>query len=149
MQIKIDAWCRLLSFNYLILCMVELRAKQSVLGINQSAFLFSKVIWWQRMFDRAMAMLDGSCEPGSWLKDYRVLFAASQLTMRYLLDIRMRLKLMRLYLYQGTGSDSTTLNAIAGQVLLSLGKQQRSARTTCKLLTDIATEKRVTRFRAM
>ena len=101
------------------------------------------------MFARVTAMLDGSCEPGSWLKDYRVLFAASQLTMRYLLDIRMRLRSMRLFQYQGTGSDSTTLSAIAGQVLLSLGKQQRSARTTYKLLTDTAIERRVTRFRAM
>ena len=101
------------------------------------------------MFARAMAMLDGSCEPGSWLKDYRVPFAASLSTTRYLLDIQMRLKLMKLYLYQGTGSDFTTLNAIAGLVLLSLGKQQRSARTTYKLLTDTAIVRRVTRFRAM
>jgi hypothetical protein len=101
------------------------------------------------MFARVTATPDGSCEPGSWLKDCRVPFVASRLTTRYLLDIRMRLKLMKLYLYQGTGSDFTTRNAIAGQVLLSLGKQQRSARTTYKLLTAIATERRVTRFRAM
>jgi hypothetical protein len=69
--------------------------------------------------------------------------------MRYLLDIRMRLKLMKLYLYQGTGSDFTTRNVIAGLVLLSLGKRQHLARTMYKLLTDIAIVRRVTRFLAM
>jgi hypothetical protein len=69
--------------------------------------------------------------------------------MRYLLDIRMRLKLMRLFQYQDTGSDFTTLSVIAGQDLLSLGKQLHLARTTYKLPTDTATERRVTRFHAM
>ena len=101
------------------------------------------------MFARATAMPDGSYEPGLWLKGCRALFVASQLTMRYLLDIRMRLRLMRLFQYQDTGSDSTTLNVIAGLVLLSLGKRRRLVKITYKLLTDTATEKRVTRFLAM
>nr|DAT61193.1 MAG TPA: hypothetical protein [Caudoviricetes sp.] len=101
------------------------------------------------MFAKEMVTLDGSYEPGSWLKDYHAPFVASQLTMRYLLDTQMRLKLMRLFPYQDTGSDFTTLNAIAGQVLLSQGKQQHSARTTYRLLTDTAIVRRVTRFHAM
>jgi len=129
--------------------MVELRAKQSVLGTNQSAFLFSKVVPWQRMSGKAMATLDGSCEPGLWLKDYRAPFVASQLTMRSLLDIRMRLRLMRLYPCQGTGSDFTTLNVIAGQDHLSLGKQRRSARIMYKLLTATVIVRRVIRFHVM
>ena len=101
------------------------------------------------MFAREMAMQDGSCEPGSWLKDYRVPFVASQSTMRYLLDIQMLLRLMRLFPCRGIGSDFTTLNAIAGLVLLSLDKRLHLARTTYKLLTDIAIVRRVTRFLAM
>ena len=101
------------------------------------------------MCAKVMATPDGNCEPGSWLKDCRALFAVSLSTMHYLLDIQMRLRLMRLFPYRGTGSGFITLNAIAGQVLLSLGKQQHSARTTYKLLTATVTERRVTRFRAM
>jgi hypothetical protein len=69
--------------------------------------------------------------------------------MRYLLDIQMHLKWMKLFPYRGTGSDFTTLSVIAGLVLLSLGKRRRSARTTYKLLTDTAIVRRVTRFLAI
>ena len=69
--------------------------------------------------------------------------------MRYLLDIQMHLRLMRLFQYQDTGSDFTTLSVIAGQDLLSQGKRLHLARTMYKLLTDTAIERRATRFHAM
>jgi hypothetical protein len=69
--------------------------------------------------------------------------------MRSLLDTQMRLRLMKLFQYQGTGSDFTTLSVIAGQDLLNLDKRLRLARTMYKLLTATAIERRVTRFLAM
>ena len=101
------------------------------------------------MSGKAMAMLDGSFEPGSWLKDYRVPYVANLLTMRFLLGIQMPLRLMKLFPCRGIGSDFTTLSVIAGQDLLSLAKRRRSVRTTYKLLTDTAIVRRATRFLAM
>ena len=61
----------------------------------------------------------------------------------------MRLRLMRLFQYPGTGSDFITLSVIVGQDLLSLDKRLHLARTTYKLPTDTATGRRVTRFLVM